>query len=275
MNIKKILYEPFFHFLILGAVLYLYYENVNTVSAVNTQKIIKLSPYKTAQLNTTFKTLFHREASSFELDAMVKEFYNRRVLIDEALTLELYKSDTVILKRLVEKMKYIILNSTILKEPTEDELRQYYKNHLENYSKTQSISFSHIYFKNLDKKQEEFITELLQTGGVDPENAQFFGDKFDGENSIKDMKLLTCKKIFGNYFTSQIVNLMPMRWSGIIHSKQGVHFVYVQKKYAKNIYDFDEIEYRVYNDYIEDRKISSYENAFKKIALQYKLEKEK
>jgi hypothetical protein len=274
MSIKKILYEPFFHFLLLGGVIYLYYDAVSVQAPQNTQKSIKVSSFEVSQLQTSYKNMWHRDANDAELKAMIKEYYHNNIISDEALTLELEKSDLVIMQRLIEKMKYILSNSSKLKEPSEDELKTYYKKHLDNYLKPEKISFSHIYFKQLSKKQREFIKNLFEADAISAKDAHFFGDSFDGKSSIEDMDFLTCKEKFGNYFTTRIFALATHRWSDDIRSKMGVHFVYVDKKSAKETYSFDEIEYRVYNDYIADQKRESYNKAFKKIATQYRLERE-
>jgi len=88
------------------------------------------------------------------------------------------------------------------------------------------------------------------------------------------MNRSTCKEIFGNYFTQQIYQFMPQHWHGPIRSKQGMHFVYVDETTRGEVYSFDEVESRVYEDYLRDRKAQAYHDAFKKMSQQYEFKRE-
>ncbi len=273
--INKIIREPFFHFLVLGILLYMYYDfTVDDTTPSSNKKIITITPYEIAQIKTTFKKIWHTQANNIELESLIQQYYRKNILLDEALTLGLEKHDPIITAHVIKKMQHLLLNETELVEPDEDELKIYYKKHLNAYSRVHTVSFSHIYFQNLSDIQEKEIKILLDNNLVKLENAYFYGDTFDGKYHIFDLNRSTCKKKFGNYFTSQLFKMMPHIWQGPIRSKMGIHFVYVDEKETFETYPFDEVESRVYTDYLRERKIKSYQEAYQKILTQYELKRE-
>ena len=274
MNLSKVFREPFFHFFIFGLLLYIYYNLVTDESSQVNKKIIALTSYDSDYIKSSFEKLWHREPRKAELNALIQEHYNEQILLDEALVLELEKTDSVIRRRLIEKMQHIMTNTISLEEPTEVVLETYYKKHLEAYKKRDRISFSHVYYKALNTKQIHQVNILFTSLKIEPKNAHLFGDDFVAGNQIVDINHSACKTQFGNYFTREIYKLMPKQWHGPIRSKLGMHFVYINEVYATQPYTFDEVEYRVYQDYLRDRKKQAYEDAFKKISQQYELKRE-
>ncbi|MEA3523636.1 MAG: peptidylprolyl isomerase [Campylobacterota bacterium] len=272
--IKTIIREPFFHFLVLGILLYAYYDFTADDADISDKKIVSISPYEIAQIKTNFKKMWHTQINDIELETLIQQRYHESILLDEALTLGLEKSDSIIVKRLIEKMQHLLVNETVLEEPTEDELEIYYKNNLDAYSRVNTVSFSHIYFQNLTEEQEKEMKTLLNNALIESKNAHFYGDVFEGKQHILNLDRSTCKEKFGNYFTLQLFKQMPLKWHGPIRSKMGIHFVYIDKKETSEPYSFDEVQSRVYTDYLDERKIKSYQEAYKKISTQYELKRE-
>lgn len=274
MNFKKVIQEPFFHFIILGLLLYMYYDVMRDENTQVSKKVISVSSYDIAHIQTSFEKLWHRKPHKAELDALIQERYNEQILLDEALVLELEKNDRAISTRLIEKMQHIMMNTERLEEPTEAMLEAYYKQHLYAYAKPDHISFSHVYYQSLNPEQERQMSALFQSQGIEPKDANLFGDTFEHAHHIVDMNYSTCKAEFGNYFTQQIYKLMPKQWHGPVRSKLGIHFIYVDETTSSEIYPFDEVEYRVYQDYLHNRKAKAYHDAFGKISQQYELKRE-
>ena len=261
--IRKIIYEPLFHFLLLGGFLYFYFDVFSTTSS-DTKTIISISQ------NNLQHTAFIEDGVPSSL--RVKKEFQDKVLLHEAYKQGLYEEDKVVRGKILTKMKFIVENSEVLKEPTEEELLAYYKKNIDTYSKRKSISFSNIFFKNIDKKEEVIIYEFLQDedGSVVHDFSLIFPEKLMKryENiSKEELELL-----FGKYFTLKIMGQKKGVFSKIIPSSYGSHFIYIDNYKVGESYSFDEVIDRVYRDYKDEKLAKKRKKYFLQLEDKYTLE---
>ncbi|MBU1659549.1 peptidyl-prolyl cis-trans isomerase [bacterium] len=268
--IKKILLEPFIHFLILGGLLYIYYESVTQIEG-DKKELITISNYEILQMKAEYKKRWNKEMSDTALESLIQKKYYEKILLREAFALGLEKKDKQISDRLLEQMQFILANASASHEPSEEELHSYYLKNIRDYSELQTISFAHIYFENAEAQEFEEVLGLLKIADVKAQNAKKFGDSFSASNSINNLDFESVAKIFGKYFASKVFQLKQGRWHGPLYSQSGLHLVYITDKNTSNPYEFDEVQERVYLDYINTDKKNKFENAYKKIAAQYNL----
>lgn len=269
----KILQEPFFHFLLLGGFLYLYYLTTPSAEQVSNKKTITISSQEIQSIRDTYKRGTNQVLSEKELELYIDKYYYEKVLKNEAYLLGLDKKDEVIQQRLLKKMQFIMTNSIKIDEPTEEQLQEYYKNNIKEYSDIDSLSFSNIFFKKKREDSDEFY-ELLLLEDVNASDSASYGDQCRLTNFVKDISLDEAKIIYGNYFAIKLFKFKSGVWHKSIASKFGMHYIYVTDKKVKNAHPFDEVEDRVYEDYKENQRRVQKEQSFKKIATQYSLEVE-
>ncbi len=268
--IKKILREPLLHFLLTGALLYIYYEykNVNT----DNKKGIEISPYEIEQIRSEYSDLFSKEINDAALKTLTKRLYYEKMLLQEAYALKLHEEDPKLRDMLIRKMDHILKNDTKFTEPSVDELRSYYKQHINDYSHVKNISFSHIFFNTSNKQKADELLWVLNISEVNAKYAQNYGENSIEQNHINKACYEDILKMFGNYFAFKLFNLKKGSWYGPIRSKYGLHLVYVSDKIVKEPYSFDEVQERVYEDYLTQRTQERYLEAFKKIKRQYSMQ---
>jgi len=259
--LKKILYEPLFHFLLIGSAIYIYYIS-QTVAQIKSP-IEKIVVSKQEIPNSM-------QLSSGELTLEIRKSYYEKVLLNEAYGLGLDRSDSEIKERLIKQMHYILLNSVKYVEPTQEELYKYYKEHIEDYSETQKISFYNLFFA-YDQEKAKRVYEMLEL--LDANTTLGEGVCGDEEKCfIKEISLVELKKLYGNYFTNQLFRIKKGAWHQPIRSKKGVHVVYINSKKIAEAYPFDEVEDRVYQDYLQERKKRILMQSYKDILSNYYLE---
>ena len=76
------------------------------------------------------------------VDARVRE----EILYREALALGLDKGDTIVKRRLAQKMEFLFEDVAALREPTTDELRAWFEQHAARFARPARATFVHRYF---------------------------------------------------------------------------------------------------------------------------------
>jgi len=251
--IKKVLKEPLIHFLLLGSLIYAFY----LFSQKPTQKIqeeIKLQNYEIQALKDRYKKENHKDINDQELQAYSAQALYEKKLLNEAYSLNLHKESREISQILLQQMKFIRQNKSLFKEPTEEELLAYYKKNIQEYSQIDSLSFSQIYFLNPKDKDVQRVYEIATTVGINPDEAGYFGDESSIDNYLDDVTQDEIQKSFGKYFAKQLFSLKSGVWHKAIHSKHGVHLIYVRSKVTGDPYPFDDVLERVYQDFLVEKR---------------------
>ena len=157
------------------------------------------------------------------------------------------------------------------KEPTEKELKKYYNKNIEDYSMINTISFATIYFSNPKDKRVDETYKLLNIADVNASEAKFFGEKSPIADSVKNYTFERVKQDYGTYFANKLFKLKKGMWYKAIHSKNGVRLVYITDKNVSKAYSFDDVQGRVYSDYLQERRKKVHDKAYKNIVSKYEL----
>lgn len=271
--IQRLVKEPLLHFFIMGAILYGYYlQTQKNTTNLPSKTVIKISNYEIDEIKSNYKKMWHKDINDVELKSLIEKKYHDKALLNEAYLLNLEKQDEVISKRLLKKMHFIMLNSAKIIEPTEKELEEYYKKHIVDYSKIKNISVAQVFFPiSTDKSKINFILNLLKDG-VKPKDASYFSQSSPIPNQLDNLTFEDAKKMFGNYAASKLFKLKIGIWHKPIQSKVGLHIFYIKDKTIVSPYPFDEVQGRVYEDFMADFKHAIEQKAFDRIISAYKLE---
>lgn len=269
--VKKIALEPLFHFLVFGFVLYVFY-NLSSDEPLKSKKIIEISSHELQQIQSEYKNEFHKEMNKEELEAFKQKKYYEKMLLNEAYSLGLEKQDAFISQRLLKQMEHIMVSSSSVIEPSEEELYQYYEKNKEDYSVINSLSFSQIYFSNPKNEGIETALRALQLAEVSASQASSFGEASPISYQINNIAFNELEEMGGKYFASKLFSLKKGVWHKPVLSKFGAHVLYVREKKVGEAYSFDEVQERVYTDYLEEEQKNRAEKSYKKIRSQYTFE---
>ena len=261
--IKKLFYEPLLHFLIFGALIYFYYAQQNTTTQTNITTI-QISPYEIQEIESQYKNL-----SQQSKNILIKKLYYDKVLLNEAYALKLDKQNKDIQNILLQKIKQIIASSKQLPEPTQEQLHQYYEKHQNDYKETQALSFTQIAFNN--KQDAQKYLEIFRTLEVTTKEAPFFNTISTFTTTFQDITYKEVREKFGNYFALKIFRMPKNIWLGTLRSKSAQHLLYISAKKTTTLLSFDEVQDRVYEDYLLFSRKQIYKDAFMKILQQYQL----
>jgi hypothetical protein len=269
---KKLLREPLLHFLLLGAGLFLLYALVGERGGVDSTEIV-ITPGHVEHLVAGFTRVWQRPPTQEELAGLVREYVREEVYYREALAMGLDKDDTIIRRRLRQKLEFLSEDTAARAEPTDDDLRTYLKEHPEKFRVDQRLSFSHIYLnpdrrgKNLGRDAEQLLAQLNRHGKrVDPTE---LGDPFLLDHNYRTVSASEAARDFGEKFAATLDELPVGQWQGPVESGYGVHLVLVRERTQGRLPALEEVRAAVGRDWINARRLEANEKLYQALLQRY------
>src|SRR6185436_7439818 len=103
--IQKVLREPLVHFLALGALVFLLFRLTGGGEAQDGKIVVTRG--KVEQLATGFARTWQRPPTQQEFDGLVEDHIREEVLYREALAMGLDKDDTIVRRRMQQKLEFL------------------------------------------------------------------------------------------------------------------------------------------------------------------------
>lgn len=244
--------EPFFHFIIIGALLFALYEWSGKGSYTEAGNDIQITATATNELRQQWLKQNGSEADKDTLDELVDSLVYQEVLLREAKRLGLDKNDIIVRRRLIQKMEFLSANLAQMQTPDEEALLAYYELNKEKYRVAEKRSFTHIYLSK-EKRGERLIEDanallavLLEQGtrAGAPER----GDNFILQYDYSDRNQQQLAQVFGAEFAQALFNAKTEQWQGPILSEYGAHLVYIEQASESYFPEFAKIRTRVLDD---------------------------
>ena len=123
-KIKRLLSEPFLHFLLIGFVIFI--SSYYILKRREVHRII-IDKAVIAKLTMAWETQFGRTPNSNELKISMDDYIKQEVLVREAQQLGLNQDDEIIKRRLEQKMAFIIKDNIVVPDPGQWTLETYFK----------------------------------------------------------------------------------------------------------------------------------------------------
>jgi len=228
---KRILNEPLAHFLVLGGLIFAGYGLRNRHGAPAPGRIV-VSQGQLASMMVGFTRTWQRPPTPEEWEGLVKDRVREEVYCREALALGLDRDDTVIRRRLRQKMEFISDDMAAPPVATDAELGAYLAAHPDSFRVERRFTFRHVFLnpethgKNLARDTARLLAQLKQAGADAP--AQ--GDPFLLEHQFASVPASEVEKQFGRDFAAKLGGIPPGQWQGPVASGYGVHLVLVSER---------------------------------------------
>ena len=133
--------DPLFICLVLGMVVFV----VDGWLGRPPQQHIEVTAADVARVDAQWRAEMGRPPTEQELSALIDRHVRGEVLYREALRLDLDRNDTIVRRRLAQKLQFVSEDLGTGDPPTEKALRAYYGAHRENYVRHARVTFSHVY----------------------------------------------------------------------------------------------------------------------------------
>ncbi len=266
-SMRAVMREPLLHFLLAGAGLFLLFDIVSEPETPSDEKIIVSSGH-IEHLASLFVKTWQRPPTDVELSGLIDSFILEEVLYREATAIGLDQDDTIIRRRLKQKMEFLVDDFSAA-DPSEADLQQFLDDDPERFRVDARISFEHVYLVDADSKAIDATLATLQSGmPLDPGIAVpsgllpwRFADAT--ESSIRGQ--------FGESFKNVVFTLDVGQWTGPVESPFGVHLVKVEQIEERRVPSLAEIRSVVERDWLADRRRSAQQALFAQLKAKYSI----
>ena len=257
--------EPLLHFLALGVGLFVLFRLASGPGTPGQDEIVVTA----GQIDTIveiFSKLRQRPPSPAELDGLIEEHILEEVLYREALAMGLDEDDTIIRRRLRQKLEFLV-DDFAAAEPTDEQLRALMEDSPERFREETTVSFSHIYFREgADDAAAALLAELRAGAEIDVPTA---GDPLPLPSALDAAPEGDIDALFGQTFKADLRALDIGVWTGPVVSPYGVHLVRVTERIEGEVPALSEIRETVVREWLAARRQTAQETFFDQLRSQY------
>jgi peptidyl-prolyl cis-trans isomerase C len=267
--------EPLVHFLLMGLLLFVVYGARNHSSQLGSNRI-ELTLDDVRQLQMGFAAQWQRQPTPEELSGLVESRVRDEILYREALAMGLDKDDTIVKRRMAQKMEFLSEDVANAHEPSTAELKIWYERNGEKFAQSSRATFWHLYFSPDHRGQrahDDAVQALTKIAGQphDSKTAAAVADRFMFQDYYGDRSTEQLAKEFGPQFAQSILNLKPGSWQGPIQSGYGWHLVFVQSFTPGRIPAFEEVEPDVKIAWLSDQRAEGWRKTYAAMRAKYQV----
>jgi hypothetical protein len=269
---KKFLREPLLHFLLLGGAIFVAYGLLPNRVSEDPAKII-ITQGQIAATIVGFSRTWQRPPTPEELEGLIRDRVREEVYYREALALGLDKDDTIVRRRLHQKLEFLTDGTATLAQPSDEELAAYLEAHGDRFRAQRQWTFRHVYLnpqkhgESLAGEIAQLVARLNQAGGNADVSAE--GDPFQLEQSFTAAPVSEIVKLFGEQFAARLTAVAPGQWRGPIESGYGVHLVYVDDVAEGRMPALPEVRDVVRREWADARRQEANEQRYKAMLKGY------
>lgn len=276
-RIARWLREPLLHFLLIGAALFVAYSALNPGSFEQTDlNRIELTTDDLKLMEVGWVSQWKRPPTPQEMERLIESRVREEVLYREALAMGLDQNDTIVKRRMAQKMEFLAEDLSDLREPERAELEAWFKQNSNRFARPPRATFRHIYFSP-DRRGEraqadaaEILAQLRSTSSELPEAASR-GDPFMFQDAYADRTPDQVANVFGLKFTEALFKLAPGKWQGPVESGLGWHLVLVQQIAPGRVPDFAEVEPEARDAWVMDQRAEFKSKAYDMMRAGYEV----
>jgi hypothetical protein len=238
---NKLIKEPLLHFMVIGVLIF----------AGDIER-----------LASNWSKKWHRQPTESELKGLVDSYIKEEVYYREALALGLDQDDTILRRRLMQKMEFLSNDLAELGNPDEAALNDYF--------------LTHIYF-NLDKQGNRIFDTAgkvladIQAASPPISHAPDRGDSFMLQYDFTLETPFEVSRLFGQQFTEELFQTATSNWQGPIASGYGLHLVRISEKVDARMPELASVIDRVRTDYMFEQRQKTNKAIYERFKERYEI----
>ena len=270
--LRKLIREPLFHFVLLGAVIFLLAGRVRSGSVGSGDKIV-VTQSQIESMVVGFSRTWMRPPSQEELQGLVNDYVREEVLYREAMAMGLDQDDVIVRRRMRQKFEFLAEDQAARTgPPTDQELESYLRQHADKYSEEPNFSFDHIFFSremrgaSADAEANAMLARLSGKGTIDIAK---LGDTFLLPSRFEKTSAGEIARLFGEKFAEDLTKAPLGTWAGPIESSYGIHLVRVNARIPEGAPPLAKVRESVLRDLLNDRHKQELDTQYEKLRARY------
>jgi hypothetical protein len=247
-SIRAMLREPLLHFLLGGLGLFLLFNLVSDSNRIADDEII-VTAGQIEHMVSIFRKTRQRPPTAEELRGLIDNFITEEMLYREAKAIGLDQDDTIIRRRLRQKMEFLMDDFTVV-EPSDEDLQLFIDNDPDRFRADALISFNQVYLNEFSRDKADDLLVTLQSGTV--ANPDEFSESHLLPYRLDDASEAVISAQFGEKFKTILFALDVGSWVGPVESPYGLHLVLIDNIVAGYLPPLAEIRKEVERDWLAD-----------------------
>lgn len=274
--LRRALAQPLLHFLLVGALIF-WASELFGPKAVGDERRLVIPPERVEQLAAGFAKQWRRQPDPTELQGLIDEFVREEILYREGMALGLDRDDTVIRRRVVQKVEFLIEDLVASGEPDEVALAAFYAQNSERFRAPARLGLHHIYFSS-DRRGDgaaedarQLLDELVAAEASGSNPAAESGDPFMLSDRYRDISRRELAAQLGDEFAAAVFALSADEWHGPIESSYGFHLVRVSERADETLPPFTDVRERVRAEYLDEQRRLANDVAIRRLRDRYEI----
>lgn len=280
MSPRTWLAEPLVHFLLAGLALFVAVswwqgplDEGRTIRLSREDLIVFLQGRAQVYDRESFAALLEAMPAK-ERQALVHDAALYEALYREGSALDLAEADPLIRQRIVQQMRQLVAEEAASDVALDaGEVDAFYRAHVDDYRLPPLASFTHVFFADAPGAEARARAELalLARDRVPYERAGEHGERFLYQLNYAEADRALVASHFGEGFARQVFEARPGTWQGPLRSEHGWHLVLLRGLSPAGLPPLAEIEPRVREDALADRRLQLANAALDKLLARYEL----
>lgn len=241
---RKILRDPLIHFIVFGAALFAGHA-VWSQAVTRADRQLVVDTREIARQSNLFVIENGRPPSDAELQGIIVAYVEEEVLARDAQALGLDEDDTVVRRRLAQKMR-LLTDAGIIPPPSDADLRDWFEARKADYVQPERRIIQHVFFsddRRGDAKADAAAADLSDWTRV--------GDPFIIARQLGPIGRIKVQQDYGGAFARAAFETVPNLWSDPVRSPFGIHRLRVTKVQPRIDPDFTAVRDQVLADWMD------------------------
>ena len=253
--LRRLTGEPLWVFLLIGALLLTIDWIRHGPPRAAAGDRIEISQGRVLQIANGFKAVTGRMPDAVEIRHLVDDFSSEETSYREAIAMGLDGDDTIVRRRLRQKLEFLIEDAAAIAEPDEATLRQWLAAHPQRYLEPARRAIQQVVFSR-DRRGAAALTDAGKAleslrAGADPAT---LGDPSMLPARTEVLPKPALAAIFGEGFAGQVFSSDEKAWFGPVASPYGQHLVRVIAVAAPRQAAFEKLRDKLREDWLEQRR---------------------
>jgi len=269
--LKSVLREPLVHFLVLGALLFLFFQ-WRGGSGPGSNRIV-ITHAQIEQLAVGFTRTWQRPPTEQELKGLIDEYVKDEIATREAVAMGLDRDDVIIRRRLRQKLEFIVEDTVASVPPSDAELTAWMAKHPTAFQSEPKLAFRQVYLNperhgSALHADAERLLARLQAGGSKI-STEHLGDTTMLPAEQPLAPLFDTARSFGDDFANELAKLQPGQWVGPLESPFGMHLVLVSENVPASQQPLAVVRPQVEREVLLERKRKELQNLYDRLLEKY------
>ncbi len=253
---KRVLREPLLHFSLIGVALFFIFGLVDDRISGDPYNKVVVSAGRIEQLENIFTKTWQRPPTADELKRLVDDFVLEEIYYRHAVAMGIDRDDTVIRRRLRQKLEFLTDDMAAADVPTDEELVAYLAENADAFLRDTTYTFEQLYINpeqpgaDLERRIEEQLA-ALRAGNESSGDAGLLPSNFDATPAR------AVDGSFGLGFSESLDALPVGEWEGPIESGLGLHLIRIDTRIEGSLPDLDDIRPIVEREWANQKRLDT------------------